>query len=203
MRCVSNRFRRARSFGCALLGILGLLCGFIHSTSLGAAEAPVLRSVKEIRTHAGERSGQELKVKFQGVVAARLRIRQLIFVVDGSEAVSVYAPGTNSQVSVGQRVEIEGVTVATEGIHCLLEKLVRLGDPGPPPDAKAIHVPQLRADKDVLRWVKLSGMVQSVRFGRGRSSSRAMLTIRDRGESFPFPPGGFPGSVWRIIATRR
>lgn len=193
MRSVSKRLRRSTSIRCGLVWALGLVCGVVDSNPLRAAEAPILQSVKEIRTHAQERSGQELKVKFQGVVAARLRIRQLIFVVDGSEAVSVFAPGTNSSVVVGQHVEVEGVTVATEGVHCISEKITKFGDPGPPPAAEKISVPMLKAGDEVLRWVKLTGMVQSVRFGRGRTSTRAILTIRDRGESFPVSTRRIPG----------
>jgi len=193
MRCVSDRIKRSTLTKCVLLWVFGLAWGLVDSMVLNAAEAPVLRSVKEIRTHAGEPSGKELKVKFQGVVAARLRVRKLIFVVDGSEAVSVFAPGTNAAVLIGQRVEIEGMTVATEGVHCLLAKLTRIGDPGETPEAVEIRIPKLKAEDEVLKWVKLTGMVQSVRFGRVRSANRAILTIRDRGESFPVSTRRIPG----------
>lgn len=173
----------------SVFGLLALVCG----GGIGVEAAPVLTSVKEIRSFSREPAGEELKVKFQGAVAARLRFRQLIFVVDGGEAVSVYAPGTNSAVNVGQRVEIEGMTVDTPGVHCLLEGLRKIGAPGPIPEPEEVSVKNLRGSDDVLQWVKLSGVVQSVRFSRGRASGRAIVTIRDRGRAFPISARRLPG----------
>ena len=173
----------------SVFGLLALVCG----GGIGVEAAPVLTSVKEIRSFSREPAGEELKVKFQGAVAARLRFRQLIFVVDGGEAVSVYAPGTNSAVNVGQRVEIEGMTVDTPGVHCLLEGLRKIGAPGPIPEPEEVSVKNLRESDDVLQWVKLSGVVQSVRFSRGRASGRAIVTIRDRGRAFPISARRLPG----------
>ena len=162
--------------------LLGTVCVPLSArgTDRSAAGA-VLTSVDAIRGLPKQEAKAGYKVKFQGVVAARWRQRKLIFVVDGAKAVSLLVSAAETAVPVGQLVEVEGITVGDRGVDCVAHEVRRLGDPADPPEPEAMELRDLLKEDSALRWVKLSGVVQSVRLSRFTT----WLTLRERGQTIP------------------
>lgn len=178
------------TFGRARGLFLGLLAFVFSIDTSGQSppvkSSPVLTSIREVRNLTPDEAGQNHRVRLRGVVAARWRQRNLLFLVHGTDAVSLYAPGTNSAVVAGQLVEIEGLTVPDSGVHCIVKKLTALGPPGPVPPAEQVSVPDLAKGGHVFNWVKVEGIVQNARVAQGRPGrQRVFLTLRERGETFP------------------
>ncbi|MGB0583385.1 MAG: hypothetical protein ACPGVU_27195, partial [Limisphaerales bacterium] len=141
-----------------------------------------LRSVAEIRQLSLEDADRDLRVDFQGVVAARLRVRKRLYVVDGSAVLPLIVSGTNSNFEVGQRVQVRGKTAVINGtINCLVTDILPIGPPGLIPPGEPISIRELHDQDLVYRWVKVEGMVQSAVM---RPRNRMGVTLRERGRTF-------------------
>ena len=142
----------------------------------------VLGSVGEIRRLPVADAAPGIAVEFQGVVAARLRQRSRLYVVDGSEVLPLIVSGTNANFEVGQRVQVRGKTaVINDTINCLAQDILPIGPPGAVPPGEPMTIKQLHDEDAVYRWVKVEGTVQSVTF-RGRS--RMSVVLRERSHTF-------------------
>jgi PAS domain S-box-containing protein len=155
--------RGARGFcSSPLWYLLALLA--VSGLSAVAQEGRELRTAEEVRRLTAEQAAQRLPVRLRGVVTffdERLFSR---FVQDNTAGIYLFL-STNTpsfSLSVGQLVEIEGVTSPGEYAPIIVPEHVRVLAVTNLPAAKPVTFEQLASGQEDSQFVEIDGIVRSI-----------------------------------------
>jgi two-component system, cell cycle sensor histidine kinase and response regulator CckA len=176
---MSLSFRLSKLFSSLSLSgpAVVLLVSLMSSSSSSAANAPLLTTFESILRLSREEAMESHQVEIEGVVIDQIRQRDMIVIWNGSRGLALYSQRTNNLLQAGQRVRVEGTTLAQNNVRVVANKIHLLGEVGPMPEPRLATVQELRDHPGSIEWVRTTAVVKQARAVRGR----ARLLLRDRG----------------------
>ncbi len=162
----------------------------VGNTSGAEAALPTLRTVAELRALSPDESRRGYPVEISGVVTFFDREWPGMFIHDGANGVYVSSGEQEFEVTVGDRVQVRGISDPGGYAPMITKPMVTFLNRGKLPEAKRAALEQLSSGRDDSQWVEVEGVVRSVRLNGNHLELDLAADGREFNALIPVPLNG-------------
>jgi signal transduction histidine kinase len=128
----------------------------------GPADPPPFVAVEQVREITPEQADKNYPVHLHGVVTfSDWKADQGVFLQDQTAGIYI-GLNSDSDLPVGEEVEVEGTTTAGDFVPFVRVRQIRRLGPKPLPEPRRVSYEQLASGKEDSQWVEVRGVVRSV-----------------------------------------
>jgi signal transduction histidine kinase/DNA-binding response OmpR family regulator len=162
-----------------LLAVVLTGVGCRQSSMQGATRE--LTSVEQVLSCSTDDARRGFPVRLTGVVTYNDALSNRLFVQDSRAGIFVHAAQQPDSITLGQKVEIEGITERDEFYNIVTSASIRRLDNGQIPEPQPVSAGNLAVGKEAHKWIETRGIVRSTTI---ENDGKPSLVIAAEGVSF-------------------
>ncbi len=143
---------------CAL-AILSAACE--RPSSLGVSS--LLTTIDQVRRLSSGQGERAYPVRVQGIVTYQHAAAHSVTIQAGSTGIRVDTSATQGLVTIGDAIEVEGISGVRDGSPVVVASTLRAVSAGPMPEPRQVSATDLASGAFSARWVEAEGIVRSAR----------------------------------------